>query len=149
MTFTQSAVDIVKRFEGCRLKAYLCPAGKPTIGYGSTENVQLGMEITQAEANDRLRKDMQAAADGVSKYCKTKLSQNQFDALVSFTYNIGVGRFAGSTLLRLLNSGDLSGAAAQFPRWNKADGKTLPGLVTRRAAEQALFNAAESSQPST
>lgn len=148
MTYTQAAVDLIKSFEGCVLKAYTCPAGKPTIGYGSTEGVRLGMTISRPQAEQMLSGHLAKITPEVAKLVKTKLSQNQFDAVVSFVYNVGVGNFKSSTMLRLLNSGDISGAAAEFPRWNKADGKELPGLTRRRKAEQALFGA-ESSLPSS
>lgn len=137
-------LNLIKRWEGCKLAAYSCPAGIPTIGYGSTESVKLGMQITKLEAEDRLRRDVGTAEKAIARLVKTKLSQGQFDALVSFIYNVGVGNFGKSTLLRLLNSGDISGAAAQFPRWNKAAGRELPGLVARRRDEQVLFAAKES-----
>lgn len=138
----QAGEQIIKSFEGKELKAYKCPAGIWTIGYGDTENVKQGMIITEAEADarlsNRLNKDFCPA---VERLVKVKINDNQFSALVSLVYNIGVGAFEKSTLLRKLNAGDFAGAAEQFDRWNKAGGKVLNGLVKRRAAERKLFEA--------
>ncbi len=143
------AVDLIVKFEGLKLDAYLDPTGTPTIGYGTTVypngvRVKIGDGISTNEANEYLAFDVNKFSDGVSgKVAGLTLTQNQFDALVSFAYNVGLGAFGGSTLLEKLKAKDKAGAAAQFPRWNKGKVKgvkqVLPGLVTRRAAEQALF----------
>ncbi len=134
----QAGIDLICKSEQCRLKAYLCPAGIWTIGWGDTEGVTAGMVITQAEADSRLQKRLKEFCDGVNKMAP-KATDDQFAALVSLAYNIGLDALKKSTLLRKFLAGDLTGAAAEFDKWNKAGGKVLPGLVIRRAAERHLF----------
>lgn len=141
MQISKAGLDLIKQFEGLYLKAYRCPAGVPTIGYGHTAGVAMGQVITQQQADDYLRRDVRQFERAVERQVSVPLTQGQFDALVSFAFNLGEGALAQSTLLRLLNAGDYAGAAAQFDRWNKAGGRVLPGLVRRRAAERALFEA--------
>ena len=141
MQISKAGLDLIKQFEGLYLQAYRCPAGVPTIGYGHTAGVAMGQTITQQQADDYLRRDVRMFERAVERLVKVPLTQGQFDALVSFAFNLGEGALAQSTLLRLLNAGDYAGAAAQFDRWNKAGGRVLPGLVRRRAAERALFEA--------
>lgn len=141
MQASKAGLDLIKQFEGLYLKAYRCPAGVPTIGYGHTAGVAMGQTVTQQQADDYLRRDVRQFERAVSRLVRVPLTQGQFDALVSFAFNLGEGALAQSTLLRLLNAGDYAGAAAQFERWNKAGGRVLPGLVRRRAAERALFEA--------
>lgn len=136
---SQDCVDLVKSFEGFRDKAYLCPAGVVTIGYGTTENVQLGDCVTEVEAEELLRNDLLDASKAVDELVDVELSQSQYDALVSFIYNVGREAFRNSTMLKLINAGNFPGAALQFQRWNKGGGQVLPGLTRRRAAERALF----------
>lgn len=131
--------EIIKEFEGLRLEAYKCPADVWTIGYGHTRGVIPGDVITKKEAEAFLSEDVEDAESAVNEYVNVKLNQNQFDALVSFVYNLGAGNFKSSTLLRKLNQGDYLGAANEFERWNKAGGKVLNGLVRRRKAESNLF----------
>lgn len=115
-------------------------AGTLTIGYGSTgPHVRAGMTITEAEGETLLRRDLATAEKGVAVAIRVPLQQREFDALVSFAFNVGVGALSGSTLARKLNAGDRAGAAAEFPRWNRSKGRVLPGLSKRRAAERALF----------
>lgn len=143
MKTSDAGITLVKSSEGLKLVAYKCPAGIWTNGYGHTgPDVTPGMVITQAQADALLARDLERFEAGVARLVKVPLNQNQFDALVCFSFNLGLGALQGSTLLRLLNAGDYAGAAAQFPRWNKAGGKELPGLTRRRAAEQSLFQAA-------
>lgn len=142
MRTSQQGLDLIKSFEGLRLSAYKCPADVWTIGYGTTAGVKPGHVITQERAEELLREDVAKVEAQVLRVIKVPLKQGQFDALVSFTYNLGAGNLASSTLARLLNAGDYMGAAAQFDRWNKAGGKVLKGLVSRRAAERAMFEAA-------
>jgi lysozyme len=140
-----NAYNLAKEAEGLRLAAYPDPGsgGDPwTIGYGSTRGVKKGMTITAGEANARLAVDMAEAGNAVTRWVDKPLNQNQFDALCDFVFNLGEGNFRGSTLLKKLNAGDYAGAAAEFGKWVKASGRTLPGLVTRRAAERALFERA-------
>lgn len=135
-----AGVDLIKGFEGLRLAAYQDSAGVWTIGYGHTGGVQPGDRITTAEAEQLLRQDTAWAQQAVRDLVRVPLSQGQFDALTSFTFNLGAGALESSTLLRKLNAGDAAGAQAEFGRWIHADGQVLPGLVRRRAAEAALFD---------
>jgi lysozyme len=138
-----SGKKLIKDFEGFRASAYICPAGVPTIGYGTTRingrPVKAGLKITTDEANQFLEEDLKVFEDVVNNSVSIEITQNQFDALVCFVYNVGSGNFKKSTLLKLVNSGDLSEAADQFLRWNKAGGKVLSGLTRRRKAERELF----------
>ena len=136
---SKACVDFVKSFEGFKADAYLCPAGVWTVGYGTTENVESGDTVTEEQAESLLYNDLLEASDSINDLVDVDLTQTQYDALCSFVYNIGREAFRNSTLLRLLNRGDYSGAAKQFPRWNKADGKVLAGLSRRRDAEQRMF----------
>ena len=140
MNISQNGINLIKQFEGCRLEAYKCPAGVWTIGYGHTgSDVYKGLTITQEKAESLLKSDLIVHCNSVSKLVKVKLNQNQFDALVSFEYNVGYGNFSSSTLLKLLNKGDYAGAAGQFERWVYTGGKVLEGLKKRRKAEKELF----------
>ncbi|QCO07548.1 lysozyme [Azospirillum argentinense] len=134
---------LVQYFEGLELSAYRCPAGVWTIGYGHTKGVRDGETITKAVAERLLASDLAAAAADVAKLVTVPLTDAQRGALASFVFNLGAANFKGSTLRRLLNKGDIAGAAGQFERWVYATVKgkkeRLPGLVTRRAAEEALF----------
>ncbi len=147
MQISDIGIALVKQFEGCELIAYPDPGtgGEPfTIGYGWTQPVDgvpvhRGMVIDQATADRLLRCGVVQFEQGVNQLVKAPINQNQFDALVSFAYNLGLRSLSTSTLLRKLNAGDKQGAANEFPKWNKAAGKILPGLVRRRAAERSLF----------
>ena len=134
---------LVRHFEGCRLQAYLCPAGVPTIGVGHTKGVKLGARCSQEQADLWLTQDLDDAGAAVASLVRVPLTQGQFDALTSFVFNLGMRRLAESTLLILLNKRDYHGAAAQFSRWVRSDGQVLDGLVRRRAAEAKLFMPAE------
>lgn len=131
----------VQKHEALRQSVYMDAVGIPTICYGSTgRDVYMGMpNATVKECEERLRTDLLTARKGVQRVTTHKLTQGQFDALVSFTFNVGTTAYANSTLLRKLNAGDCYGAAAEFDRWVYAKGKRLPGLVKRRAAERAWF----------
>lgn len=139
MRTSKNGLALIRQAEGLRLRAYKCPAGVWTIGFGTTAGVKEGQVITKERAEELLRDDVKRFEDQVLRLVKVPLTQGQLDALVSFTYNLGAANLGNSTLLRLLNAGDYKGAAAQFDRWTKAGGKELPGLVKRRAAERALF----------
>lgn len=139
MFISQKGIILIKEFEGCRLKAYKCPAGIATIGYGHTGKVLIDDVITQAEAERLLKQDLIAHCNNVSTLVKVPLKQNQFDALVSFEYNIGFSGFGSSTLLKKINAKDFIGAINEFGRWVYAGKKILPGLVKRRQAEKSLF----------
>lgn len=136
---SQAGVNLIKSFEGCRLTAYQDSVGVWTIGYGHTSGVYAGMTITEAKAEEYLKGDLVTAENAVNGKVTYSIKQNQFDALVSFTYNVGSGNFGSSTLLKKLNQGDITGAANEFDKWNKAGGQVLEGLVRRRAAEKAMF----------
>ncbi|MFC2997353.1 lysozyme [Acinetobacter sichuanensis] len=135
-------MDLICSFEGLRLNAYDDGVGVWTIGYGTTVingiKVKKGDTCTEAQAKQYMASDLKKFEAAVNKV-QVPLNQNQFDALVSLTYNIGTGAFADSTLLKKLNVGDYKGAAAQFDVWVKAGGKRMQGLVNRRAKEKALF----------
>lgn len=140
MKISDKGLKLIKDFEGLKLTSYLCPANVWTIGYGSTgPHVKEGMTITEQEAEDLLKEDVSKFEDCVNQAVEVDLTQEEFDALVSFSFNVGCGAFMGSTLLRLLNAGNKQAAAQQFPRWNKAGGKVLAGLTRRREAEKALY----------
>ena len=139
MKASEKAYNLIKSFEGCRLMPYLCPAGVWTVGWGSTTDVTPGELITMAQAEDRLKNDAFAAEQCVNDAVNVPLNQNEFDALVSFVFNLGCGNFRKSTLLKMLNDSDYEGAGMEFRRWDKGGGKVLPGLVRRRLAEQRLF----------
>lgn len=138
-----AGLALIKRFEGCELTAYPDPGtgGDPwTIGYGHTgSDVHPGLTISQARADELLQNDLQKFEQGVNNMISRALTPNQFAALVSFAYNVGLGALQSSTLLRLLNAGDVNGAANQFGEWVNGANGPLPGLVTRRAAEKQLF----------
>ena len=140
MEVSQNGINLIKKYEGCRLDAYLCPANVWTIGFGHTgSDVFKGRRITHQEAEKLLKIDLLVHSNNVNKLVKVKLNQNQFAALVSFEYNVGYGNFKSSTLLRLLNQGKYKDAGEQFNRWVYAGGKVLAGLQKRRAEEKALF----------
>lgn len=139
MKLSEKGLELIKKFEGLRLEAYLCPAAVWTVGYGSTYGVKEGMVITEEQAEDMLWRDVHVAEVCVNGAVTVPLTQGEFDALVSFVFNLGCGKFRGSTLLRKLNDGDYDGAADEFPRWCRAGGQPLAGLVARRAAEKVRF----------
>ncbi|MEX5768852.1 lysozyme [Serratia nematodiphila] len=144
MNISKSGIELIKRFEGLRLKAYQDSVGVWTIGYGWTQPVdgkKVGpeMQIDQATADRLLKCGVVQYEQGVNQLVKVKITQGQFDALVSFAYNLGLRSLSTSTLLQKLNAGDKQGAADQFGRWVNAGGKRLDGLVARRAAEREMF----------
>jgi len=140
MSINTKGLEILKRFEGCKLKAYKDIVGILTIGYGHTgKDVREGQTITQEEAEAILQKDLEKFVHGVKDLVKVSINENQLAALVVFAYNIGLNALSGSTLLKKLNAGDLQGASEQFIRWNKAGGKEVAGLTNRRNAERDLF----------
>ena len=147
MHMSQGGLDnLLKKFEGCKLKAYRCPAGVCTIGYGHTSaagapQVVDGMTITQAQAEDILKRDIVKYEVAVMDLVKVKLTQNQFDVLVDFAYNAGVGNLKSSTMLKKVNAGDFDAVPAELMKWVKGGGKVLPGLVRRRQAAGAWWSA--------
>ncbi|MDF7667444.1 lysozyme [Orbaceae bacterium ESL0727] len=139
MNISNNGKQLIKSFESLQLSAYHCPAGILTIGYGHTGNVKLGQTISEREADCLLMQDLYQAENSINKLVKVPLSQNQYDALVSFVFNVGTMAFNKSTLLCQLNNRDYVSAANEFLRWNKANGVVLAGLVKRRQAEKMLF----------
>lgn len=141
---SRRGLDLLHHFEGFRNEAYLDAVGIWTIGYGNTRwpdgrPVRKGDYVTREEGEELFRAILRTFERGVLDAVEVDLTQHQFDALVAFAYNVGLGAFRSSTLLRLLNSGDYRGAADQFLRWNKAGGRVLAGLTRRRKAERKLF----------
>ena len=141
-----SLLEIVKAFEGCRLEAYLCPAGKPTIGYGNTtyldgSPVQMGDKISKEDAEIMLKHTLDEFRKQVVRFVPVTLPSGAIDALTSFAYNCGVGALQKSTLLKKIKANplDLKGIKAEFLKWVKAGGKTLPGLVNRRNREYEMY----------
>lgn len=146
MKINAKGLDLIKSFEGLRLNSYQDAVGVWTIGWGSTgPDIGPGMTWTVQECEARLLKDVSKFEMGVSKMVNVPLTSNQFSALVSFSYNVGLGNLQSSTLLRLLNASKYQEAADQLPRWNKAGGKELAGLTRRRNAERDLFLTPEGS----
>lgn len=139
MKTDKKGIELIKEFEGCKLKAYQDSVGVWTIGYGHTKGVKKGDVITQDQANQLLIEDLADAENAVNRLVKVEINQDMFDALSSFTFNLGAGSLKSSTLLKLLNQGKYSEAAEQFMRWVFAGGQKLDGLVRRRKAEQKLF----------
>jgi lysozyme len=139
MQISESGLDIIKAFEGYRLSAYQDSVGIWTIGYGSTQGVHVGMVITAAQAEAMLRDSAVTFQSFVTAVVKQPISQKMFDALVSFTYNVGQGNLQKSSVLRLLNIGDYQSSGDAFLLWNKAGGQVVAGLVRRRGMERALF----------
>lgn len=140
MKTSQKGIDLIKKFEGTVLKVYKDAVGLPTIGIGHLiKKGEVFTTITQQQAEELLAKDLKQFEEGINTSIKVALTQNQFDALVSFAFNLGMGNVNSSTLLRKLNAGDIQGAANEFVRWNRAGGKVLNGLTRRRLAEKELF----------
>ena len=142
MQISANGIALIKKYEGFSAKVYLCPAGKPTIGYGHVVGVSEKFPpagISEVEAEELLLQDAKIAENTINTICKTSLTQNQFDALASFIFNVGVGNFAKSKLLKFLNNGEFANAVNEFPKWIFAGGKQLSGLKTRRDAERELF----------
>jgi lysozyme len=144
MHLTEEGLNLIKKHEGWRAKAYKDPVGVWTIGYGHTSRagapkVKAGMQITEEYGEEILKNDIKTFENIIKSLVFVPLNPNQYSALVSFTYNVGGGNLKRSTLLRLLNAKRYKEAADQFPRWNKAGGKTLRGLTRRRLIERGLF----------
>jgi|TARA_R110002050_G_scaffold124796_1_gene244127 lysozyme len=139
MKTSNTGIDLIKHFEGCELKAYICPANVWTIGYGHTKGVLDGDVITETQAHEMLVEELIEYENYINNAVTVSLNQNQFDAMVSWVYNLGSGNLNSSTLLKVLNSGDYAGVPEQIMRWNKAGGKVLAGLTKRRQAEANLF----------
>jgi len=144
MKTSEAGLRLIKEFEGFRSKAYVCPAGVLTIGYGHTSaagepSVVRGMEITNGVAHEILRSDLDRFERGVASLVKVDLDQNQFDVLVSFAFNCGLGNLKKSTLLKRVNAKRFEDVPAELMKWTKGGGKVLPGLVRRRRAEAEMW----------
>lgn len=150
MKINKKGLEMIKEFESLRLKSYLDTGGVWTIGYGST-GADIGENLvwTEAQAEDRFCRDLSKFERGVSDLIKININENQFSALVSFAYNVGLSALQKSTLLKKLNSGDFDGAAKEFLRWNKDNGKVIKGLTRRREAEKTLFEEQPCQQTTT
>jgi len=140
MKIGKKGLELIKHFEGFKPGAYLCPAKVWTIGYGTTKGVKKGQVCTEAQAIGFLNSDLAQFEKTINESVKVPLTQDQFDALVAFVYNIGSGAFKKSTLLKVLNGGHYDQVDNQMLRWNKGDGKVLPGLTRRRTSEGVLFS---------
>lgn len=141
MQYSKTGLTLTEQFESCKLTSYPDVKGVPTIGWGHTgTDIHLGMSCTQEQADTWLLEDVQTAVGAVNRLVNVSLTQNEFDALVDFTFNCGVTAFAGSTMLKLLNIGNHAGAAHQFEQWDHASGKVVAGLLRRRIAEEQEFN---------
>ena len=139
--YSSDGLHLTEQFEGCKLRAYQDSKGVWTIGYGHTRGVVAGMTCTQAQAEQWLAEDIAWASSEVNKLVHVPLTQAEFDSLVDFTFNCGAGNFDHSTLLKLVNAGDMVHAAEEFEKWDKCGGKVVAGLLRRREAEAALFAA--------
>ena len=139
MKISAEGLALIKKFEGCELEAYQDAVGVWTIGYGHIKGVKEGMTITKQQAEEMLEEELIEYENYVKEAVKYQLDQCMFDALVSWTYNLGPSYLSSSTLLKVLNAGDYDGVPEQIKRWNKAGGKVLQGLVRRREAEALLF----------
>ncbi|MCB1378464.1 MAG: lysozyme [Alphaproteobacteria bacterium] len=150
MEVSKEGLALIRRFEGFRAKAYRCPAGIWTIGYGHTSQagpptVTPGMQINRDDASDILDRDVARFAEDVRKLVRVDLSDAQFAALVSFAFNVGIGNFRASSVLKAVNAGEFDIVPRRLQLWVKAGSKILPGLVKRRAAEAELFIGGEGS----
>jgi lysozyme len=143
LNISQEGLDLIKKFEGCELKAYQDSVGVWTIGYGHTKGVEEGQEITQDEAEDMLASELDEYEGYIRDMVECDLEQNQFDALVAWVYNLGPTNLRSSTMLKRLNKKDFDDVPNQIKRWDKAGGKVLAGLVRRREAESLLFEGKE------
>lgn len=143
MKISEQGIELIKKFEGFSAKPYFCPADKLTIGYGHV--IESGekfppLGISQQEAGDILRKDIEIAEDAMARLIRLELTQYQFDALCSFIYNLGAKAFEKSKLLRFINDGEFVLAEAEFSKWVYAGGKKMSGLVRRREVERQMFS---------
>jgi lysozyme len=143
MIYSKNGLSLTENFEGCKFIAYQDVRGIWTCGYGHTAGVTKDTTCTQELAEEWLQQDIAWAVGTVSNLVKVELTQGEFDALVDFVFNAGSGNFKNSTMLRLLNSGDYKGAAAEFECWDRAGGVEVAGLLRRRISEEVEFNQGE------
>jgi lysozyme len=146
MQISQEGLALIKKFEGCELEAYKCPAGVWTIGYGHTKDVKEGDKINKDEANYLLQEEMIEFESYIDDMVEVELNQSQYDALCAWVYNLGPSNLGSSTLLKVLNEGKYEEVPQQIKRWNKANGEVLTGLIRRREAEALLFQGKEWSE---
>ena len=139
LKYSKNGLALTESSEGVRLSAYQDSVGVWTIGYGHTKGVSAGMTCSLPQAEQWLLQDVQECVDHINQDVTVKLTQGQFDALVDFSFNLGIGALERSTLLKMVNAGDFSGAAKQFPLWDKAGGKVVEGLFKRREADETMF----------
>ena len=139
MKISEEGKSLIKKFEGCKLEAYLCPAQKWTIAYGRIKNVKEGDTCSQEQAEEWLNEELVEYEEYVEKLVEVPLSQCQFDALVAWTYNLGPSNLSSSTMLKCLNKAEFERVPFEIKRWNKAGGEVLDGLIRRREAEAMLF----------
>jgi len=141
----EAGLGIIKRFEGWSSSAYKCPAGRWTIGYGATWDIRGNAvtsshrDITKAQGDALLRREIRHVEAAISRLITAELTDNMFSSIASWSFNVGTGNFQRSTLRMKLNRGDYEGAADELPKWRRAGGRILKGLVTRRRYERALF----------
>ncbi len=143
MNISKEGIDLIKHFEGCRLEAYEDAVGVPTIAYGRIKDVKMGDSCTQAQAEAWLDEELHEYEGYINDAVTVALTQNQFDSLVSWVYNLGPSNLKSSTMLKVLNKEQYADVPEQIQRWNKVDGKVLEGLVRRRNAESLLFEGKE------
>ena len=140
MKTTSKGIDIIKKYEGCKLSAYRCPSGVLTIGYGHTDNVRAGQHITQQEADDMLLQDILQREKQIDEVLTADLNENQYDAVISFVFNVGIGNFARSTLLKKINANpDDRSIRFEWLEWCRSGKRILEGLVRRREEEITLY----------
>jgi len=139
MKISKEGISLLKKFEGCKLEAYLDAVDVPTIAYGRTKDVKIGDICTQQQAEDWLEEELVEYEGYVEKAVTVPLEQHHFDSLVSWTYNLGPSNLTRSSMLRVLNASDYDNVPEQIMRWNKAGGRVLAGLVRRREAEAEMF----------
>jgi len=139
MNISKEGLSLIKKFEGCELEAYLCPAGVWTIGYGHTKDVKEGDKINRDEADYLLQEEMIEYESYINDFVEVPLEQNQFDALCSWVYNLGPTNLKNSTMLRVLNEEKYTDVPQEIKHWNKAGGEVLDGLIKRREAEAKMF----------
>jgi lysozyme len=141
MTTSDDGRELIEGFEGLHLKTYICPAGRQTIGYGHTgSDVHSGLTITEEQADQLLDNDLHRFEIAVNNLVTVDISQNIFDALISFAFNLGAGNLQGSHLLMYVNQNNFDAAVKEFPRWDHANGVVVAGLLRRRNAEAAMFS---------
>ena len=147
MRISTVGVDLIKEFEGCKLEAYQCSADVWTIGYGHTRDVEEGDKITQKVADYFLEYDVAMVETHCKRLITVPLKQHQWDAIVSWCYNLGCGNLRASTLLKKINASEIDKVSEQIVRWDKVNGQSLAGLTRRRLAEAALFDSGKAEKP--